>query len=40
MIAALAVIEMFASYLCLEAHPMFKHLLVVHGDPQIVHVIH
>lgn len=29
-----------ASYLCLEAHPMLKHLLVVHGDPQILRVIH
>lgn len=27
-------------YLCLEAHPMLKHLLVVHGDPQILRVIH
>lgn len=27
-------------YLCLEADPVFKHLVVVHGDPQIVRVIH
>lgn len=27
-------------YLCLEAHPMLKHLVVVHGDPQIVRVIY
>lgn len=27
-------------YLCLEADPMFEHLVVVHGDPQILRVIH
>lgn len=27
-------------YLCLKADPMLKHLVVVHGDPQIVRVIY
>lgn len=27
-------------YLCLEADPMLKHLVIVHGDPQIMRVIY
>lgn len=27
-------------YLCLEGDPMLEHLVVMHGDPQIMRVIH